>query len=532
MKTPLATPSPSVTPPVGASQVHSLRAPAAKDLKRGAIRGGAITVGSQGAKFLIQTLATVILARLLTPEDYGDVAMVSALLGFVTLFKDLGLSTATIQRDEISQEQVSGMFWINVATGIAMMLLIAAAAPLVAWFYGKPELRNICLGFALIAPLSSIGAQHAALLQRQMKFMSMAIRDIGGLAAGLIASILAAYAGWGYWALVIQQGAAAAVGTALLWWQSGWRPSRPARVKNLGSMVRFGGKLTLSNIFTYISGSLDSILLGHFFGSAAVGTYNRAQMILAKPLKQFLPPIVSVATPTFSRLKSDAARFERNALTLTGLVAVGSCLMVGVFMPTADWVVHLMLGGQWQEAVAIFRVLALFAFVEPIASVLSVLMIVSGKPGKLAKWKFFSTGIIVAGLAAGVPYGPVGVATTFAVSGLVVRAPLFIWYAGRNCGIRPTKLFVTVGPFVTFGALIAFAGIKARAIWSPENPVIGIIAYGLGGTLLYGALVLATRSGRSLIVKAKDLASTLRPGSGRPSNPRPADAETASEVAS
>ena len=130
------------------------------------VRGGVLTLTSQGAQFLIQTLATVVLARLLVPADFGLVAMVTAVTGLAATFADLGLSEATIQRKEISHGQISILFWINVAIGVGLMLLTAALAPALAWFYGEPRLKNITLLLSLTFLISGLRVQHDALLNK------------------------------------------------------------------------------------------------------------------------------------------------------------------------------------------------------------------------------------------------------------------------------------------------------------------------------------------------------------------------------
>ena len=161
-----------------------------------------LTLTSQGAQFVINPIATVVLARLLTPADFGLVAMVTAITGLGQAFADLGLSEATIQREEISHNQVSTLFWINVAIGLTLMLITAALAPVLAWFYREPRLKDITFLVSLTFLIGGLRVQHDALLKRQMRFASLAIRDVASYVLAVPVAITMAWRGAGYWAIV------------------------------------------------------------------------------------------------------------------------------------------------------------------------------------------------------------------------------------------------------------------------------------------------------------------------------------------
>src|SRR6266446_53321 len=168
------------------------------DLGGRTARGGAVTVVSQGLKFLISMVATVVLARLLTPQDYGLVGMVAVVIGFVSMFKDLGLSTATIQRAEINNAQISTLFWINLALSLSVMLVTAAIAPFIARFYHEPRLVLITLAYGCGFLLGGLTVQHEALMRRQMRFTALAGAEVFSIIASVVTAILMAWNGAGY----------------------------------------------------------------------------------------------------------------------------------------------------------------------------------------------------------------------------------------------------------------------------------------------------------------------------------------------
>lgn len=447
-------------------------------LKRSAVRSWAVTAFAQGAQFGLTLVSTAIIARILTPADYGLIAMVTALLTFISRFKDLGLSQATVQRDTITEQQVSGLFWFNVAMGLFVMLLTAAAAPLVSRFYDQAELTWVCLAYAAMAPVSSLGAQHGALLRRTMQYRSLAVRDLLATVLGVIAGIVSAMQGLGYWSLVIMRAVSEVMGTATLWWQSGWRPGPPRWSADLKPMLKFGGTLTVSNLLGFILSGLDSVVMGFFYGPTALGLYNRAQNTLSRPLAQILPPIMNVAASVFARSATDQKKFESGALQLAFLIACVSTMIVAIVVVGADWIVLIMLGPNWSEAVPITRVLALFAFVEPVASLLSTLMTARGLVGKMVRWRVVSAAIIVVGLISGLPWGALGVAAAYALSGFFVRTPLFVWYSCNHLNIPARRLFASIALPLLFGSLtVTMLSFLRHYFGDPGGPLLSLVLY-------------------------------------------------------
>lgn len=481
-------------------------------LKRSAVRSWAVTAVGQGARLVVMLVSTAIMARILSPGDYGLVAMVMAFVVLVTRFKDLGLSQATVQRAHVTEQQVSGMLWLNVATGILIMIVMAALAPVVSRLYGQPELAGICLAYAVMAPISSLGAQHQALLRRAMRYRSLVLRDLAAVLAGAGAGVFSAFQGLGYWSIVVMHATTEVVGVAVLWWQSGWSPSRPRWSDDVRPMVRFGGAVTLSNLLGFVTSGLDAFIIGVLFGPTALGFYNRAQNILSQPLKQVLPPIMNVAGSAFARVAGDTRAFEKAAVQLTFMVGCVSSLIVAVAITCADWMVLIMLGPRWDQAVPIARVLAVFAFVEPVASLLATLMTARGLPGRLVRWRLISAVVIAASLFAGLPWGPLGVAAAYSLSGFLVRTPLFIWYAASHFEVRPSRLFASVGVPILSGTVITVTLALLRRETGVAGPAASLVTFGLLAAVMHLGLLMSLPYSRHRILAAVAL---VRHGFGR-----------------
>jgi PST family polysaccharide transporter len=259
--------------------------------------------------------------------------------------------------------------------------------------------------------------------------------------------------------------------------------------------------MTLSNILSFLLQGLDSVLLGYFFGAGGLGVYNRAQGLLAKPMEQVMPAVMNVTTSAFSRLATDAERFERNALRLLSIVSCVAGLVVALTMATAPWLVRLLLGPQWDAVVPMLTIMALFAIVEPCASLLGTLLVVRGEPHTLVRYRILITPVVVLGLVAGLGFGPVGVATTNAVTGLLVRTPLFFWFTGRALGLSRERLFRSVLHNVFAGLSVGVLLVFLHRTWAPSGLLEGLLAYGVMGLALYVTMVVARAEGRALLAE-------------------------------
>src|SRR5438094_838343 len=250
-----------------------------KDLKEKTIRGGLARLCAQGANFFLRLGSLMILARLLGPKDFGLVGMVTAFTGVLTLFRDFGLSSAAIQRTNVTDEQISTLFWINIVFGALLGLLSVAVAPAIAAFYHEPRLFGVTSVLAIGFLFNAAGVQHGALLQRQMRFTSLAVINTVSLILGTGIAIGGAKAGYGYWALVALKLSLLLTVTIGFWLTTAWVPGMPHRRAGIRSMVRFGGSLTLIGLVVYVASNFEKVLLGRFWGVDALGIYGRAYQL-------------------------------------------------------------------------------------------------------------------------------------------------------------------------------------------------------------------------------------------------------------
>jgi PST family polysaccharide transporter len=396
------------------------------DLKRKSVRGGMVTFVSQGISIVIQLASTVILARLLSPNDYGVMAMVVAVTSFAGLFRDLGLSAAAIQKHTLTNAQQSNLFWMNVALGGILTIALALASPLVVWFYHKPEVLWVTVALSANFLIGSMATQSGALLVRQMRFGRQAAANIGGALAGLLVSVTLALKGFSYWSLVWGQLASGLTTTCLLFFLSPFRPGLPSRGTGLKEMLKFGAHLTAFDFVNYFHRNLDNILIGRYWGAGPLGLYSRAYSLLMFPITNLRGPINAVAFPAMSRLQNQPEAFRTYYLRVTSLLALISMPLTAFLFVESKPVVELLLGRQWVGVVPIFSCLAVAAFIQPVSGFAGSLMMSLGQGRRYLQCGTFNTITYVAGFIIGLPWGPVGVALAYAIVNYVF---LYTWMA-------------------------------------------------------------------------------------------------------
>jgi O-antigen/teichoic acid export membrane protein len=431
-----------------------------KDLKARTLRGGFAKVCAQATSFLLRIGSLMVLARLLDPKDFGLVSMVTVFTGVFSLFRDAGLSTVTVQRPTISHEQLSTLFWVNMLVGGILAILTAAVAPVLVVFYHEPRLLQVTLWLAVGFLLNAAGVQHAALLQRNMRFGALATVETVALVASIVVGIGMARGGFGYWALVAMALVVPGASMIGFWVAAGWIPGNPRRGIGIRSMARFGGAVTLNNLIVYAGYNTDKILLGRIWGAEALGIYGRAYQLVNIPTENLNSAVGSVAISALSRLQHERERFKSYFLrgySLTLVLTIPLTIFCALF---ADDIVFVLLGPKWTGAATIFRLLAptivAFALINP----LYWLLVSSGHVGRSLKMAFVIAPLVTVAYVAGLPFGPKGVAFGYSAMMTLLTAPLIVWatsglvvsWKDILLAMRPPFLSAAVAMAVSFGA--------------------------------------------------------------------------------
>ena len=457
----------------------------------------------------------MMLARLLGPEDFGLVGMVTAFTGVLTLFRDFGLSSAAVQRTIVTDEQISTLFWINMLLGAVLGLVALAMAPAIAAFYHEPQLFGVTAVLAVGFLFNAAGTQHSALLQRQMRFTALAVISVVSLTVGTAVAICAAEVGLGYWALVSMTVTPPIIATMGLWLTTGWVPGMPRKRAGIRSMLHFGGSLTLTGLLVYVGYNAEKVMIGRFWGADAIGIYGTAYQIVNIPTDNLNSAVGDVAFSALSRLQDDPVRFRSYFLK-------GFSLVLGLTLPItiacalfADDVVFVLLGPKWKEAATIVRLLAptiaIFAIINPLGwLVFSIGLVARGL--KVAP---VLAAIMIAGYVVALPYGPKGVAFAYSAV-LTVWVIPHIWWCVHGTAISVRDILVAVSRPLASGIVAGGIAFGVRLICgqfvSPwprlvlENGVLltaffGILLFAAGQKSLYLDLFRGFRGSSSAIEK-------------------------------
>lgn len=480
------------------------------NLKQLSIRGGAVTILAQASKFVLQMGSTIILARLLSPKDYGLIGMVTVVLGFAELFKDLGLANATVQKSQINHQQVSTLFWINFVISCLTAISIAIAAPIVSWFYKEPKLTLITIVLSSVFILGGLTVQHQALLRRQMQFTYLAKIDIMSNFAGVIAAIVLAWYGQGYWALVWMQVVTAIVNALGSWLACSWRPGNPVVGSGIKPMLAFGGNLTGYNIVNYFSRNLDNILIGRYWGSQQLGIYSKAYQLVLLPIQQINTPITNVALPALSSLQNNPEQYCKYYYKAILLISTIGMPLIAFLFASADKAILLILGDKWLDVVPIFRYLMPAAYNATIGVGMGWAYQSLGLVNRQLRWGIVSSFFNVVIFIIGVQWGAIGIAAAYGLSRPIFIVAGFI-YCFRGTYLKVTDLVANLWlpTFASFGAAAILIGLNQIFSWEVNKVVAFALDLGFY-SLFYFAIWLIIPNGKKTFLEILTMTKSLR----------------------
>jgi PST family polysaccharide transporter len=458
-------------------------------LGRVAARGASVTLGAQGIRFVLQIGSLAVLSRLLTPAEVGLVAMVTAILGVAEIVRDFGLSAAAIQSPTLSLAERSNLFWLNLSIGAGCTVLALLGAPLLAGLYDEPQVVPIVVALAGLFLVSGANTQYRADLSRDLRFGALAVTDVAAQVLSVAVAITAAAHGLGAWAIVLQQVTFVVTTFVCNALQCRWAPRRPDRSVPMGRFLRFGAQLLGTNLMGFAVNNVDNVAIGAYSGATQLGLYSRAYQLLQVPLQQINAPLSRVVLPVLSRVQSDRDLFQhyfqRFQLAICYSLGLGFALLAGVAEP----LVHLLLGPAWWAAAPILTVLAVGGVFKGIDSANYQVWVAKGLTGRLLTFYAITRPLMIATILAGLPWGPVGVATGHLVAA-VAHWIVGLAYVCRLSGLERRPLFAQ--SVRTLALVIAPAGALARLGAGLPTGAPGQLACGLAFGLAWAALVAVT----------------------------------------
>lgn len=431
-----------------------------------AARGSAITIASQLVRALIQFVTVVALTRLLAPDDFGILAMVVAITGLSEIVRDFGLSSAVMSAKSLSAAQRTNLFWLNLGIGVVVAVVIASGAPLIGLFYGDDRVVPVAAALSISFIINGASTQYLAGLARDLNYRSLALVEIVAGVISASAAIAAALAGWGVWALVLQQVSLAAGSFILAWIAGRWLPGLPTREGSIRSFVKFGSELMGTRMLAHVAQNADSMALGFFSTASIVGIYNRAYQLLSVPLNQLNAPLTRVALPVFSRVSDDpkllAHYMARAQLASCYVTAPVLLLIAGL----SDPIVRILFGDDWMPVAPILAVLCIGGAFRSVSQVAFWMYLSTGNSRAQLHMYLITQPLVVVLVVIGTLFGPIGTALGYDL-GYLLFWLIAQYHACKTIGIPSRPFFAT-----SVRALLLAAVPAGLAAWAVAQ-VIG-----------------------------------------------------------
>jgi polysaccharide transporter, PST family len=470
---------------------------------RAAARAGIVQILFLRLLTVVTTFCSfVIYSRLLSPKQFGLMAMTNTVFTFVNIFRDFGLAASTIQRPTLTERERSDLFWLNAAAtsiGVATLLI---AAPLTAFFYGEEEVQLLLFVSAISFFLWGIQSQHAAVLRRNMRFWPVVIAEASGLIAGLIFGIVVAISRRDVWALVGSNLLQAVVCCSVMIAADPWLPNRPGNFLQSTRILSWARDLTIFNMLNYLTSNLGQILVGFKFGALELGRLNRAQQLYTFPNSLILLPLQEIMFPLLSRVQKQPSSFRQYYLTLlrqTTLIffAIGAVLPV-----ISNDLVAFLLGPSWDETAGILAWFSL-AFIAPgFSGPAGLALTCQGRAAELRNWSILDFFFRMTGAFAGLPFGALGVIAGASIAMLFCSTPTIMFLLGRQGPVTVLDQIKVALPSVLVAASAGTAAYVTHQIGIAQfaSPMYRLFFECLGAAAVSGLVAMALPQTRHIVL--------------------------------
>lgn len=445
---------------------------------------------SQGLQFAI----TVILIRLLSPEDFGLIAMLMVFIGFATIFSDFGLGSALVQKHDISPKHINGVFWINLLLGLLTTTAFFFSAPLLARFYNTPKLEILSRALSFVFLLSTPGIVPRSLLTKKLAFDRLAKLEIGAICVSGIAAIFIALGGWGVWALVIQSLIRESVRSLASIMAVEWHPQLSTSISAVRELLKYSTNLSGFQVINYWARNSDNLLIGKYLSVTSLGIYTRAYSVLLLPLNQIVGILTQVMFPALSAIQHDKARVREVYLRAMQVISfVVYPIMMGLLV-VAHSFVTILFGARWIEVAPLIQIFCLVSITQVLCNPVGWIYMSQGRTDWMFRWGLFGSTSLIGAIAIGVYGGSIQtVALAYLIATTLITYPC-IAIPGKLIKMRFIDVARTVAPSFLCASTMALIVWCLGAILPQTWPVfIQLAMQVVLGVFLYLVLVAGFR---------------------------------------
>jgi len=441
---------------------------------------------SQFMRIGTQGITSVILARLLLPEDFGLLGMALVFTGLVAIFNDMGIGSAIVQKQDIDHRNLSSIFWFNLLIGALAMLILILAAPLIARFYGQNALTSIISVMSVSFLFTSLSMVQNSLFLKELRFKKLTLLELTSTISASLLGISLAFLGYGVWSLVWQNVSMTFIYAALVWITERWKPVLYFNWKDIKTIIGFSANLSGFSFLNYFSRNADYLLIGKFLGATALGYYTLAYTMMLFPLSNISSVLSKVMFPALSKIQHDNSKFKSFYLKSTKYIAfVSFPMMLGLFA-IADEFVIIVFGAKWVPVIFLIKILSFVGLMQSIGTTVGTIYLAKGKTDWMFRWSIFTSTITVGAIAFGLQWGINGVAVSYLISRFILVYPGFA-IPFRLIDLRFTDFVLnfkeeTATSLIMFVIVMAVVKIQRYYLFSSEiilisGIVIGVVSY-------------------------------------------------------
>lgn len=389
------------------------------DLRSKTIAGLSWSFMGQIIKQVMQFGINVALAHLLLPADFGLVAMASVFMNLALIIADMGVSSALIQRKDVTEAHWSSAFWLNIVFGTALTTFFCLSSPLIAGFYGHPELSPIFFVLSFNFFISSFTIVQQSRLTRDMEFYALMIRDILAVFLAGAVAIFLAFKGWGVWSLVMQMLVSTTINNLLLWGSSSWRPGFVFSIPALRDFFGFSASLTGFQVVNYFARNLDQLLIGKFLGSEVLGYYSLAYKLMMLPLQNISWVFSKVMFPALSKVQDEYERLQRAYIRMLRSISILTFPLMTLLFILAPQMIRVIYGDKWSAVIDLVRVLCFCGMFQSLGTMSGLIYQSVGKTNLQLKMGILNTTIVLLTLLFCIQYGLYAVTVGYAAVSII-----------------------------------------------------------------------------------------------------------------
>lgn len=428
-------------------------------VKKSIIQGGAWMSIGRILQVSVQIITSIIMARLLAPEVFGQYGMIMVFSGFSLLFMDPGLSPAIIQSKTIQGNSLSSIFWFHIIIAFFLTLALNILAPLIADFYEVSSLQIYINAVSLIFLLTAVSSVPEALIKKQLQFRTITIITLFSVISSNIIGIILAYTGWGLWSLIGQLLLLVGIKSLFVLMYSKWIPKMHFRWVEVKQVLPFGFNVFGGGLISYWGRNLDDLLIGKVLGSSQLGIYTKAYGLLLLPQSNITTIVNQVLFPSFASIQDDLQQIKRIYLKAIQLISfITAPLMLGVFV-MAEPIILMLLGKQWSEMIPLVKVFSILSIFQSVLGTTGNIFLSRNRPDIIFRLSLITNSILFVALIFSIQFGLMAVVYCILITSLVF-AYFQLYLAGKLIELRVSEVLRAVFPIFLYsliGTVLGYA---------------------------------------------------------------------------